>query len=175
MNNKKNINEDIPGSYMSRTNNVPSWEIQWNDFKQSASDPKAAPDASLAVKVVLHRNGKCLFLRNEDGLDLPGGKIEPGESDIATLKREVWEETGLTMSTDNNAYARIFGLQHSKPGDQFFVADLPAGHIYNNPEEHSKPEMYTFEEALERDDVSPGYKEVIEKVLEMKNEQGPLR
>ena len=175
MNNKKYINEDIPGSHMSRTNNVPSWEIPWNDFKRSASDPKAAPDASLTVKVVLHRNGKCLFLRNEYGLDLPGGKIEPGESDIAALQREVFGETGLTLSTASNTYAKIFGLQNSEPGNQFCVADLPAGHVSTNPEEPSTPEMYTFEEALERDDVSLEYKEVIEKVLEMKNEQGPLR
>lgn len=175
MNEKKYINEDIPGSYMSRTNNVPSWEIQWDNYKKSASDPKAAPDASLVAKVVLHRNGKCLFLRNDRGLDLPGGHIEPGESDIGALKREVQEETGLTISTDNNAYARISGLQLCRPGKQFFVADLPGGHIYTNPEEHSNSEMYTFEEALEREDLSPEYKEVIERVLEMKNQQGPLR
>lgn len=35
----------------------------------------------------------------EPEFQLPGGGIDPGESPIPALHREVWEETGWTMST----------------------------------------------------------------------------
>ena len=31
------------------------------------------------------------------GATFPGGHVEPGESFLASVKREVWEETGLTV------------------------------------------------------------------------------
>lgn len=35
---------------------------------------------------------------NWDGLTFPGGHAEPGESLVSAAIREVWEETGLTVS-----------------------------------------------------------------------------
>lgn len=34
---------------------------------------------------------------NWPGIVFPGGHVEPGESFAASVKREVWEETGLTI------------------------------------------------------------------------------
>lgn len=53
----------------------------------------------VAVAVV-ERDGRILFLRRDRdpmrGLwELPGGKIEPGESPAACALRELFEETGL--------------------------------------------------------------------------------
>ena len=55
------------------------------------------------VGAVCHNSdGRLLLVRraNEPGRGLwsiPGGRVEPGEDDIAALVREVQEETGLTV------------------------------------------------------------------------------
>jgi len=42
--------------------------------------------------------GKLLFTRHRTrGIELPGGKIEPGESSLAAAVREVYEETGAVL------------------------------------------------------------------------------
>ncbi len=60
----------------------------------------------VAAKGVVVHNGKVLFLRESgsyiDGskpgkYDIPGGRLNPGEGWIDGLKREVFEETGLTV------------------------------------------------------------------------------
>ena len=50
-------------------------------------------------KAFIARDGQVLVLFQPDGaLDLPGGRIEPGETDvIAALLREVREETALEV------------------------------------------------------------------------------
>jgi 8-oxo-dGTP diphosphatase len=42
--------------------------------------------------------GKLLFTRHrERGIELPGGKVEPGESSLAAAVRETFEETGAIL------------------------------------------------------------------------------
>ncbi len=55
------------------------------------------------VRVLIYHNDKLLIMRragldkNDANLwDIPGGKIEPGESVYDAIKREVFEETGLS-------------------------------------------------------------------------------
>ena len=53
----------------------------------------------LSVKGVVIHEGRVLLLVNErDEWDLPGGRPDPGEGHLATLVREVREETGLSVS-----------------------------------------------------------------------------
>jgi 8-oxo-dGTP diphosphatase len=52
--------------------------------------------------VITRADGKLLLIKrgNEPGRglwSLPGGRIEPGESDVAAVAREVQEETGLVV------------------------------------------------------------------------------
>lgn len=51
---------------------------------------------------VLWREGAVLLTfqaEPEPEIQLPGGGIDPGESAIAALHREVWEETGWSIAT----------------------------------------------------------------------------
>lgn len=65
-------------------------------------DP-AAPRATVVVPVVhavvRDRAGRLLLVRRADTGDweLPGGRVEPGESAAAALEREVEEECGLVV------------------------------------------------------------------------------
>lgn len=62
-------------------------------------------ELALSIKVVVRDDrGRCLLLKRSKkskghpGLwDLPGGKVDPGESFDAALRREVLEETQLTV------------------------------------------------------------------------------
>lgn len=53
----------------------------------------------IGQKAFIEKDGKLLILHDPQmGFDLPGGKIQEGETDlIASLKREVQEETGLVI------------------------------------------------------------------------------
>ncbi|MFY0545305.1 NUDIX domain-containing protein [Brevibacillus sp. H7] len=43
--------------------------------------------------------GKLLFTRHRQrGIELPGGKVEPGETSLAAAVRETFEETGYSLS-----------------------------------------------------------------------------
>lgn len=65
-------------------------------------DP-AAPRATVVVPVVhavlRDPHGRLLLVRRADTGDweLPGGRVDPGESAAAALRREVAEESGLTV------------------------------------------------------------------------------
>lgn len=49
--------------------------------------------------------------RNKTVYYLPGGKREPGESDIACLQREIREELSVELLTDSIRYIGVFEAQ----------------------------------------------------------------
>jgi ADP-ribose pyrophosphatase YjhB (NUDIX family) len=73
--------------------------------------------------VVKDETGRLLLIKrgHEPGVGLwsiPGGRIEPGESDVAALVREVREETGLDVVA-----GRLLGVVQ-RPGLAGAVADI---------------------------------------------------
>ncbi len=53
----------------------------------------------LGVKAVIRDPaGRVLLLKAKDYWDLPGGRLQAGESEAEALSREVTEETGLQMT-----------------------------------------------------------------------------
>jgi 8-oxo-dGTP diphosphatase len=75
---------------------------------------------SIKVVALAHLcEGKLLLVRStgKEGFYLPGGKPEPGESDLAALAREIKEELGCSISnvvfcttTIAQAYAKPEGV-----------------------------------------------------------------
>ena len=66
-----------------------------------------------AYAMIFNNKGEILLLDNDYNhkLDFPGGGIEIWETSIEAVKREVWEETGLTVT--------VGGLIHAD--DAFFM------------------------------------------------------
>ena len=63
-----------------------------------AQPGRPAHALQVSVKGVIVRDRRVLLLRNErDEWELPGGRIEPGETDAEALVREMQEETGLAV------------------------------------------------------------------------------
>ena len=56
-------------------------------------------DLPVSAKVIImSKDGKALVLRKDKGIpDLPGGKVEPGETPEAALIRELYEELGIEI------------------------------------------------------------------------------
>lgn len=82
---------------------------------------------SLAAAVVLFDDhGRVLLVHQNYGLrrwSLPGGVLEPGEPPQITAKREVHEETGLTVSLRH--LIGVYYLRRDEPGIGFsFLGDV---------------------------------------------------
>jgi ADP-ribose pyrophosphatase YjhB (NUDIX family) len=76
-----------------------------------------------AVSVALKRGDQLLLVRRgrEPSAGLyafPGGRVEPGEADEEAVRRELVEETGLTVGAV--AFLREYLLEPSNPGAPAF-------------------------------------------------------
>jgi 8-oxo-dGTP pyrophosphatase MutT (NUDIX family) len=73
----------------------------------------------ISVKAVLVEDGRaCLLLNERDQWELPGGRLERGESPEECLLREVAEEVGLEAVIERLVDARAF---EPAPGKEVFV------------------------------------------------------
>ena len=72
----------------------------------------------LTVLCLIHKNGKYLLqerIKNDwKGYTLPGGHIEPGESIVDAVIREMQEETGLTIKHPHLCGVKQFPLEEGR-------------------------------------------------------------
>jgi 8-oxo-dGTP diphosphatase len=118
-----------------------------------------------ACKAIVFSGGKILLLRNNPAgfelghrpelgeWDIPGGRMEPGESEEQTLRREVLEETGL-----NAEVGRFVSDFEFSPRDDVvirgrcYVCSVSSREIALKPEgQHDTALWLTLDEAIERD------------------------
>ncbi|WP_051823410.1 NUDIX domain-containing protein [Streptomyces sp. NRRL S-1448] len=83
--------------------------------------PPSATIRTSAKAVVLHEDQVLLtraHWRDREYYFLPGGGQRPGESFGAAVRREVHEETGLTVTVDRLLWLREYiGAHHGEPDD----------------------------------------------------------
>jgi ADP-ribose pyrophosphatase len=95
-------------TYRNKNNNLKSWMVASRKKKNLLesiykSEKEPFPDAVI-VKAIHEPSGKLVLIRqfrapvNDYVYELPAGLLENDESIIACLKRELKEETGLTLS-----------------------------------------------------------------------------
>ena len=107
----------------------------------------------------MHRNGKVLLIKNHKGWDLPGGHIKEDENIISGLVREVFEETGLSLSSQD-----IESLNMGHGNKRFFSGEFPTDDIQLS-DEHYEYGFYTLEEVMKMDDIVNIFKKVIKKSM----------
>jgi len=72
----------------------------------------AEPGYPVSIKGVLVRNGRVLLVRNERAeWELPGGRIERGETPEECVAREITEETGLAVRTVEILDAWVYHIE----------------------------------------------------------------
>lgn len=75
---------------------------------QHCCDEHGTPSKHRAVILFLVFNGQVLAIRDDrQGIDdykLPGGKVDPGETDAEAIVREVFEETGADITDPMPVY-----------------------------------------------------------------------
>jgi len=75
-----------------------------------------------AAAVILDQEGRILLVKHNYGRrnwELPGGRVESGESPLDAVRREVQEETGLTVGVDH-----LVGVYHRPDNDSLHFVFL---------------------------------------------------
>lgn len=64
---------------------------------------------NISQKALIVIDNKLLLVREDEGWELPGGRVDQGETDLtAALKRELQEELSLEIKNEQLFFATIF-------------------------------------------------------------------
>lgn len=89
----------------------------------------------VGLKALIEKDGEVLVMHDPNmGIDLPGGKIQQGETDFSeVLHREVEEETGLKIEILNPLSLGYFKfpkkVKHRHAGKVMFIVFIKAKYV----------------------------------------------
>ena len=90
------------------------------------SNQKPAAVVEVVAAVILRPDGQFLLTQRPDGKiysgywEFPGGKVEPNESLLHALERELWEELGIHVRQAHPWITRVFTYSHATVRLHFF-------------------------------------------------------
>jgi ADP-ribose pyrophosphatase YjhB (NUDIX family) len=116
----------------------------------------------VSVKAVIDVRGRIPLLRNErDEWELPGGKLEVGETLEDTVRREVREELGLAIENLDLAHAWVYPITSDR--HVLVIAYTAPYHGSDTPRlTHEHKELGLFEPAeVDALNMPEPYKEAI--------------
>ena len=130
----------------------------------------------ISTKAIFYQDGKILFVRDYKGKwELPGGRIEFGETPENALKRECEEELGLKdIKIGDIIDAWSFELKSENTEKQFILLtyecftdnlEIKLNHLNNEQSEYSWFSLDDIQNLEMRD----GYKKSIKKYIIKKN------
>jgi 8-oxo-dGTP diphosphatase len=94
------------------------------------------PLTPVAVGILRRPDGQVLFAQRPPGKvyagywEFPGGKIEPGESSLAALERELLEELGVRVRHATEWLAQRHDYPHAYVELRFFLIDAWEGDVH---------------------------------------------
>jgi len=93
------------------------------------------------------QDGKVLLARSHGDahFQIPGGKIEPGESDVEALARETREELGVEIDPASVAYLDSFEASAAGRVDVIIEVRLYQAEVKGNPAPSSEIEELSWE------------------------------
>jgi 8-oxo-dGTP diphosphatase len=119
----------------------------------------------ISCAAIVDDNGRTLLVRkaNTDFYMQPGGKIEPGETPLACLKRELMEELGVAFPDAQMRYLGNFSEVAANEPDVMLAADIFFIHHNVQPKVSGEiADCIWLDPAREvRDDLAPLTKNVV--------------
>jgi len=147
------MNEDLE-KYLSTGKNLGSIDVMWGEGTMPVRITTylsylMAPESYISsARSIVFKGNTLLVVSQEKGHQyiLPGGRLEPGESPLQALRREILEETGWTISNLKHIGFMHLHYLFSKPDDFKYPYPDSIWPIYISQAVEYKPEMKIYDE-----------------------------
>ena len=147
------MNEDLK-KYLNTSIELGSKDVVWNEgtmpVKITAylSDTMAPERYISSARSIVFKDNSVLVISQENGHQyiIPGGRLEPGESPLEALHREILEETGWTVTNLRHIGCMHLHYLSSKPDGFKYPYPDSIWSIFISEAVEYKPEMKIYDE-----------------------------